>query len=174
MLPDLKKSDSRKGFTLIELLVVIAIIGILSGIGITQFNKSREKARDAQRKSDLANIRSALLLYYDDYDFLYPTTVTVGAPDASLDGVGVFDADEGNNPIVPEYLASVILPKTDDTNHEYWYDATDDGSAYLLYTHLEGADTDWYWLDSNGKNGVELNANTHTADNCNAGTSCTW
>lgn len=54
------------GFTLIELLVVIAIIGILSSLGLANFNAARERARDAQRKSDLRQIQSALRAYYND------------------------------------------------------------------------------------------------------------
>ncbi len=53
-----------KGFTLIELLVVIAIIGMLSGMVLVSMSGMREKARDARRKSDIAQIRKALELYY--------------------------------------------------------------------------------------------------------------
>ena len=50
----------RKGFTLIELLIVIVIIGILSvGFAPTLLNAPK-KARDAVRKSDLANIKKAI------------------------------------------------------------------------------------------------------------------
>ena len=42
------------GFTLIELLVVIVIIGILSGIGISQFSAYQSKARDAKRIQQFA------------------------------------------------------------------------------------------------------------------------
>lgn len=175
MSPDLKKYDSKKGFTLIELLVVIAVIGILSAIGLTSYNQAREKARDAQRKSDLASYRSALLFYYDDNEFLYPDTADVGgAPDAFDDGVGIFDADDGNNPIVSEYMASLVNPPTDDAAFGYWYDSNAAGTAFILYTHLEGVDTDWYWIDSNGGNDLELNANAHTDANCEADSTCTW
>lgn len=37
------------GFSLVELLVVIVIIGILSGMGISQFKQYQSKARDAKR-----------------------------------------------------------------------------------------------------------------------------
>lgn len=50
---------------MIELLVVIAIIGILSSVVLASLNTAREKARDAQRKSDLHQISVALELYYD-------------------------------------------------------------------------------------------------------------
>lgn len=54
------------GFTLIELLVVISIIGILSTLILANFNAARERARDANRKSDLRQVQSGLRLYYND------------------------------------------------------------------------------------------------------------
>ena len=54
-----------RGFTLIELLVVIAIIGILSSVVLASLNTARQKARDAQRISDLRQIQLGLEFYYD-------------------------------------------------------------------------------------------------------------
>jgi len=59
-----KKSISS-GFTLIELLVVIAIIGLLSSIVLASLNSARGKGKDAQRKANLTEVRTALELYYD-------------------------------------------------------------------------------------------------------------
>lgn len=56
----------QKAFTLIELLVVISLIGILATLVVANVNSARERARDAQRKSDLRNIQTALRLYYND------------------------------------------------------------------------------------------------------------
>lgn len=63
---------NNKGFTLIELLVVIAIIGVLSSVVLVSINNSRSKARDAQRLSDVRQIRNALELYYYANNNTYP------------------------------------------------------------------------------------------------------
>jgi len=60
------KNNNNFGFTLVELLVVISIIGILSSFAIVSLNSARMKARDALRKGDMAQMRTALNLYYDD------------------------------------------------------------------------------------------------------------
>ena len=67
------KIFNKKGFTLIELLIVIAIIGVLSSLLMANFVGVRERARDAQRKSDLRQIQSALEIYRAD-NSIYPTT----------------------------------------------------------------------------------------------------
>lgn len=61
----------QKGFTLIELLVVIAVISLLASIIFTTVQGVMKKARDAQRMSDLEQIRLALELFYLDKGY-YP------------------------------------------------------------------------------------------------------
>lgn len=58
----------QKGFTLIELLVVIAIIAILAVVVILTLNPAEllKQARDSNRISDAATIKSALAIYQAD------------------------------------------------------------------------------------------------------------
>lgn len=58
----------QKGFTLIELLVVIAIIAILAVTVILTLNPAQllAQARDSQRISDMATLKSAVSLYLAD------------------------------------------------------------------------------------------------------------
>lgn len=60
--------NQRGGFTLIELLVVIAIIAILSVVLILTLNPAEllRQARDSNRVSDLATLKSAISLYLSD------------------------------------------------------------------------------------------------------------
>jgi len=63
---------ARSGFTLIELLVVIAIIAILAAILFPVFAQAREKARAISCLSNEKQIGTALLMYVQDYDEMYP------------------------------------------------------------------------------------------------------
>lgn len=67
-------SHSRGGFTLIEILVVITIIAILTASGMVAYIQIGKNARDARRKSDLEQLRSALVLYRTDFN-AYPASV---------------------------------------------------------------------------------------------------
>ncbi|HNW09424.1 MAG TPA: type II secretion system protein [bacterium] len=66
---------NRKGFTLIELLIVIAIIGILSSLAIVSLSSARNKAKDAQIKSDLSQFRTYMTITYSNGEF---DTATAG------------------------------------------------------------------------------------------------
>jgi len=63
----------RRGFTLIELLVVIAIIAILAAILFPVFAQAREKARQTSCLSNQKQLGTAILMYTQDYDEVYPT-----------------------------------------------------------------------------------------------------
>ncbi len=161
-----KMQKQKKGFTLIELLVVIAIIGILSAIGLVSLNGAREKARDSKRQSDLSSVKSAIALYYDDNNSLYPATndsSSTGGAWASL-----------ATALVPTYSGALPLSATAGAttgNKGYWYIVSSDRVHYLLYTQLEGtvsgtATPFWYTNDR----GVSATAATAAAANvCNAG-----
>ena len=55
------------GFTLIEILVSISVIALVSTIGVTGYQSVSRGGRDALRKSDLEQIRSALEIYKSEY-----------------------------------------------------------------------------------------------------------
>ncbi len=65
----------HRGFTLIELLVVIAIIALLAAILFPVFAQARERGRQTACLSNLKQLATAMVLYSEDHDELFPPTV---------------------------------------------------------------------------------------------------
>ncbi len=80
--------SKRSGFTIVELLIVIVVIAILAAITIVSYNGIQNRAKDAQRKSDIASIAKVLELYYLDYGYYPP-----GSGSTSINGSWSTTAD---------------------------------------------------------------------------------
>ncbi len=53
----------KKGFTLLELIVVIVILGVLATLGFTQYGRMVERARGAEARAILGDIRKLAIAY---------------------------------------------------------------------------------------------------------------
>lgn len=156
----------KKGFTLIELLVVIAIIGILSAIGLVALTGAQGKARDSQRKTDLATIRTALQLYYDDAGNTYPagggTITNNGGTNGAGTGAGAFVATTGA--MAPYIATNPNPPKANGVAGADTYTllvGTDTTQPqFELYTRLEAGSKSYYTISS--KTGIFTTAGAPT------------
>lgn len=116
------KIFNKKGFTLIELLIVIAIIGVLAALLMVNFVGIRQRARDAQRKSDLRQIQSALEIYRADSSS-YPL---------SLPGCGLPFSANGTT-----YMQKVPCDPLNSGSYIYTYVSGSGNTTYSLYACLE-------------------------------------
>lgn len=66
----------KRAFTLIELLVVIAIIAILAAILFPVFAQAKDAAKKSVSLSNTKQINLGLVLYTNDSDDVYPSSVT--------------------------------------------------------------------------------------------------
>ncbi len=137
-----RSTSNSSGFTLIELLVVIAIIGLLSSVVLAALNEARAKARDAQRISDITEIRKALELYYANNN-VYPSTGSLSASywDPGCLATPIAPDQKGDQWIpglVPTYMASLPRdPRPKDEARSYGNSAAcymyaSDGQGYVL------------------------------------------
>ncbi|MBI2590668.1 MAG: type II secretion system protein [Candidatus Blackburnbacteria bacterium] len=128
------------GFTLVELLISITILGILATIGIGNYINSQVKARDAQRKANLTQIKNALELYYNDYG-KYAGASVGGRIMACPSKPTATDCDWGSDVMTDEnttYLNPVPKdPK--DPGLSYFYKVSSDGSKFQLFARLENS-----------------------------------
>jgi len=114
------KEYMKKGFTLMEILIAISIIAILTAIGIVSYASINRNARNAKRKSDVEQMRSALELYRADTGH-YPSINT------TLDDASNLENDTA-------FVTYMDPVPTDPKGEQYQYLATDlVGSFYYGY-----------------------------------------
>lgn len=120
---------SQKGFSLVELLVVISIIGTLAGLLITNLVGVRGRAADSKIKNNLNQLKTALRLYYNDYQ-QYPDTSGGQIMGCGVDGDqactpgGVFSAGAGPTIYMQELPA------------DFTYTVSGDNESFILATSL--------------------------------------
>ena len=111
------KSEKLKiaGFTFIELLVAVTIIGVITVIGVVNFQSTNQRARDSKRQADLEQIRTALeIARADSSNNTYPTSLADLVTGSYL-------------PVVP----------TDPKTYTYVYAPAVNYLTYSLCAHLE-------------------------------------
>ncbi|MEK7457921.1 MAG: type II secretion system protein [Patescibacteria group bacterium] len=135
-----KKHMTSRGFTLIELLVVITIIGTLAGLLFTNFSGARERARDAKRKNDVTQIKSALRLYYNDHQ-KYPLGNNTQIAGCGLDGTSTCSWGTAFTAGAGPTIYMNQLPTDPISTQSYSYAQIDDDS-YQLTATLENAGDD--------------------------------
>ncbi|MBI3577150.1 prepilin-type N-terminal cleavage/methylation domain-containing protein [Candidatus Gottesmanbacteria bacterium] len=132
------------GFTLLELLVVIAIIAVIIGLALPNFLGARERARDYKRKAELLELKTALRLYFSDYN-KYPSW---------SNGLLIWGCGTSGGSVCPacttaEFAAGGAdgcgtiymrrLPKSTSGGVEYRYYQTNAGDDFRLKVTLENA-----------------------------------
>lgn len=76
----------KKAFTMIEILISISIIAVLTAVGIVSYVSINRNARDAKRRGDIEQIRSALELYRSDNGY-YPASDLTSLVDTYLPSI---------------------------------------------------------------------------------------
>jgi type II secretion system protein G len=148
-------TPTERGFTIVELLIVIVIIAILAAITIVAFNGVQVRARDSQRRSDVAIITKALELYYID-NGKFPNgngSTTINAAwsttaDSSWANLATalkpYAASLPSDPLSTSG-SSVLTTGTPGTNYAYFADyvgsycGNSASQTYILVYRLEGS-----------------------------------
>lgn len=143
--PRTQHLEPNLGFSLVELLIVVAVMGILSTFAVNTFSGMQERARDAKRKVDLHNLRSAILLYGQDHPSdplgVYPYGCDVWCYSNSGSWVTL------QARLVPNYIkelpkdpnqSSTGVPWGGAYTYAYW-NGTWRGLGFLLAARLENA-----------------------------------
>lgn len=116
----MNNKKNSTGFTLIELLVAMGIVAVLTGMAAFNFNQSRIRARDIQRKNDMSQLQKAMELYKNDNNGNYPAA----ADFQTTLKTGGYTKVEFNDPRESEWS-------------DYYYAPTIDLKSYYLMACLE-------------------------------------
>lgn len=123
----------KSGFTLIELIVVLIIIGILSSIAAPLMNNMKVKAMCAEAVTDMGAIRTALQIYYIEYN-AYPP----GSSFNALSILGLPPSDfQGRYIIAPTNAFRVAISNGAPDSHRFIECTLDTVTAPEIATSLD-------------------------------------
>lgn len=132
----LNRTRSGLGFTIIELMVVVLIIAILASIVIVTLEKGKLKARDSQRKADLASIATSLENYRVDKKG-YPIPAESESQPCDISSTTCL-----NNATFLTYQISIPVDPLNDSFHKYKYQTDKKGSQFKITAQSEGITSD--------------------------------
>ncbi|MEK7111928.1 MAG: prepilin-type N-terminal cleavage/methylation domain-containing protein [Patescibacteria group bacterium] len=157
-----------RAFTLVELLVVMAIISILAIIIIGGFRSSQMRGRDAQRKSNLKQIATALELFFADYSKYPPATGTQIASCSynPSNGTGTSCAWDSGNMSDGKTTYMRTVPADPVSVQNYVYRVSSTQNMFQLFARLENSE------DKNCINGNCLNPGITVT--CGGGYTCNF
>lgn len=124
----------KNAFTLLELLVVISVLGVLVAVILPNLVGVRARARDSALKNDMRQLKTALRMYYNDYQSYPPDDGSGNIVACGDAGSSVCPNSDGSFSI-----GDVLYMKEMPTSEEYNYDAISQGEDFLLSTVLENA-----------------------------------
>lgn len=119
----------KQAFSLIELMVVISIIAVLAAMGVANFATAIKKSRDSVRKSELAELTQALMMFRADWgSYPNPDTapVELTAPTTKLEYEDPSTTSPTKRELVPDYIRFMPIDeaRASEVDHQYTYKCT--------------------------------------------------
>ncbi len=164
-MPTNQNEIKNKGLTLVELIVVMLLLAALATTGLGSYLRSLQRARDSQRKADLAQVQRALEAYFNDRG-KYPSSSSDGKiMGCGSAGTSVCDWGSyfGISETQPTYMQKLPVDPKTASGQTYVYQSSG-GVDYRLYAKLENEDDPQI---------ISTTVSCGTGVNCNYGVSST-
>lgn len=165
----------KQAFSLIELMVVISIIAVLAAMGVANFAAAIKKSRDSVRKSELAELTQALMMFRADWGS-YPNNNSTN-PVSLTSTTELSYAESGStHKLVPEYIRFMPIDevRVNDPNNKYTYRCMNEVSVAI------GATTYKRCVDFSVCAYLEVpqvsgaNAQDNIGTSCVSASNCNW